>query len=285
MLAAGRSLIGRDAMAHIEIEGNMLVFHSRYDPALVAALKSKIPSTDRRWDAARKVWQVAPAQAQTLVMLSQQFLGESPEIQPALLQQTVPTEEKTLVVKYIGACKDRGGGERSAYGWVNGEWSVVFPESVLRAWFNAPADPGEAATLYQTLGVKQSATPAEIKTAYRHLAKQWHPDICHEPDAAEQFRSIQAAYDILNDQSKRAKYDAGLALEASLEQSQRTSTRTQDWRPPLRCGIITAAGNNSIGRFVVSRILSWQDIVENGKVLVVSWPAGADHFIESWISV
>jgi hypothetical protein len=51
------------------------------------------------------------------------------------------------------------------------------------------------------------------------------------------------------------------------------------------CGVITARGEYRIGRFVAQKILAWQDIIENGKTLVVSWPAGSDHFVESWFLI
>jgi DnaJ-class molecular chaperone len=57
---------------------------------------------------------------------------------------------------------------------------------------------------YQTLGVKKDATPDEIKKAFRKLASQHHPD--KGGDTAK-FQEIQAAYDVLGDQQKRAEYD------------------------------------------------------------------------------
>ena len=63
---------------------------------------------------------------------------------------------------------------------------------------------------YKTLGVERSATEKEIKTAYRKLARKWHPDL-HSGDekqkAEEQFKQINEAYEVLSDQEKRAKYD------------------------------------------------------------------------------
>ncbi len=64
--------------------------------------------------------------------------------------------------------------------------------------------------LYQRLGVKRSATEAEIKKAYRSLAKQLHPDRnTDNPKAAERFSAITSAYDLLSDKEKRARYDRG----------------------------------------------------------------------------
>ena len=64
--------------------------------------------------------------------------------------------------------------------------------------------------LYQRLGVKRGASEAEIKKAYRSLAKQLHPDRnTDNPKAAERFSQITNAYDLLSDKDKRARYDRG----------------------------------------------------------------------------
>lgn len=56
---------------------------------------------------------------------------------------------------------------------------------------------------YEVLGVSKSASPDEIRKAYRSLAKKYHPDICKEPDAEEKFKEVQEAYDVLSDEQKR----------------------------------------------------------------------------------
>lgn len=65
-------------------------------------------------------------------------------------------------------------------------------------------------TLYEELEVEKTATPDEIKKAYRKKSKKVHPD--HNPDdpeAAEKFGALTRAYDILMDEDKRKRYDAG----------------------------------------------------------------------------
>lgn len=51
---------------------------------------------------------------------------------------------------------------------------------------------------YQTLGVLETATPAEVKSAYRRLARRYHPDINPTPEAALKFRQITSAYETLD---------------------------------------------------------------------------------------
>ncbi len=67
-----------------------------------------------------------------------------------------------------------------------------------------------ALDLYQRLGVKRGASEAEIKKAYRSLAKQLHPDRNKDnPKAAKRFAEVTQAYDLLSDKDKRARYDRG----------------------------------------------------------------------------
>ena len=60
---------------------------------------------------------------------------------------------------------------------------------------------------YEVLGVSKNASEAEIKSAFRKLAKKYHPDVSKEPDAAEKFKEAQEAYAVLSDENKRRQYD------------------------------------------------------------------------------
>ena len=60
---------------------------------------------------------------------------------------------------------------------------------------------------YKLLGVERGATQAEIKSAYRKLARKYHPDVSKESDSEEKFKQIGEAYEVLKDAEKRAAYD------------------------------------------------------------------------------
>lgn len=60
---------------------------------------------------------------------------------------------------------------------------------------------------YEVLGVDKTATQSEIKSAFRKLAKKYHPDVSKEENAAEKFKEAQEAYAVLSDEQKRKQYD------------------------------------------------------------------------------
>lgn len=62
---------------------------------------------------------------------------------------------------------------------------------------------------YDLLGVSKSATEAEIKKAYHKLARTLHPDVNPDKSAAEKFKAVSAAYELLSDKDKRRRFDAG----------------------------------------------------------------------------
>lgn len=61
---------------------------------------------------------------------------------------------------------------------------------------------------YEILGVKKEASASEIKSAYRKLTKKFHPDVNKEPGAAEKFKDINEAYEVLSDPEKKQRYDS-----------------------------------------------------------------------------
>jgi len=105
---------------------------------------------------------------------------------------------------------------------------------------------------YALLGVAPDATPAQIKSAYRKLAKQYHPDVNNSSDAADQFREITEAYDTLIDPDRRRRYDR-------LHGTGRTTFGADDERSSYtRPGNSTRSGNGSAsgnGSQTASRLL------------------------------
>ncbi len=61
---------------------------------------------------------------------------------------------------------------------------------------------------YKILGVDRDATEAKIKSAYRKLARQYHPDVNKSPDAVNKFKDINEAYEVLSDKEKKQRYDS-----------------------------------------------------------------------------
>ena len=60
---------------------------------------------------------------------------------------------------------------------------------------------------YEVLGVPRNATADELKSAFRRLARQYHPDVNKAPDAEERFKEVNEAYAVLSDEDKRSAYD------------------------------------------------------------------------------
>ena len=60
---------------------------------------------------------------------------------------------------------------------------------------------------YEVLGVPKSASESDIKSAFRNLARKYHPDVSDAPDAEDKFKEINEAYRVLSDDDKRAAYD------------------------------------------------------------------------------
>lgn len=262
----------------LTVESGGLALTTPYHPDFVAAFKSAIPSSARRWQADRRIWLVDAAVGPMVADLCQKFFETRPAI-PTVFETTT-RETRTMDVRYVGATKRRDAGGRSAYGFSRGAWGVVFPEAALMDWFRAaPVGRGESQTLFATLGIGRDADSKTVKTAYRRLAFQWHPDRCHEPDATEVFKTLVNAYEILSDDVLRERYVRSLGRE-------RPSQGEFDgfgFRPPLRCGMVQVEGFERIAIFHVEKIVGWDDITDSsGRVLVTSWRQGAVAFDEEW---
>jgi len=76
----------------------------------------------------------------------------------------------------------------------------------------APHEPMEFKDYYAILGVPRNADSKQISEAFRRLARQYHPDVNKDPQAAEKFKEINEAYQVLSDPEKRKRYDEMLQL-------------------------------------------------------------------------
>lgn len=251
-----------------------------YNAQFVALIKS-LPASARRFDPGAKAWLVDTQYAGRVREWILQCYGEDiGTITTSNNQQKL--EMRICDVWYLGRTKPAGD-EYHANGMNSQkEWLFIFPERVLREWFEGDTQYVNTTTLYSVLGIQRTATDDEIKSAYRRMVKQWHPDVCREPNAQEMFIKIKEAYELLSDPNKRARYNAGLALEASLGAADKQSNQI-GYRAPLRCGYVLAEGYESLGRFIVQKILKWEDIVTEKGTLVASWPQGSDKPVWQWV--
>lgn len=273
--------------SRLSIENGAVVVATPYDPALVASIKG-LPASERKYNPTRKVWLVDPKHAPTIAHWIEAFLGETVPV-PELKTTYQSKITQRLTVRYVGSCKPRSDGSSSAYGLLGlggSNWNVIFPEQVLRDFFGGSlATPGEAESYFSLLGISQAATVDDVSKAYRRMAKLWHPDICKEEAATDVFIRIKTAYDILKDPDTRARYEAGLAFQALLREPEPSVLqRSYGYRAPLRSGMILIEGYQKFSMIEVEKILSWEDIVDGqGRVLIVSWPAGAKEPVEEWL--
>lgn len=257
---------------------------SPFNPSFIEALKTKVPSYARSFDKSNKTWTVEPEFIQPVAdLLNQHYrtIVVVPEPNKAVVKIC-----ETLRIEYIGACKITGRGYE-ANAFCNGQWSVVFPEDVLRPWFES-GQSGLPDTLYSLLGVTQEADAKTIKSKYRQLARQWHPDVCKEEGARERFERYQQAYELLSDETARRKYDVGLMFSSRAKERpvlKAWQKGESGYRSPLRCGLVTVEANLVGNRKRVTKILQWDDIVNaDGLVMVTSWPFGAKMFQIDWVA-
>lgn len=243
-----------------------LMLDCSYDAGLVAAFKAKIPTSGRKPHYEGKnfeYWIIAPEYAEVCADLVERFFGFRPDVPE--IGEVAQTQAKVIKLMYLGSAKPQPNGDKIARGHDGTGWNFIFPEGVLREYFGMPLDPSEAATYYGVLGIPEIATQEEIKKAYRRACFAWHPDHNKSPDAAEQFRVVQSAYDVLSNPIKKARYDnAPFVPDIGVD--------VENWKSPLNCGVLVVEGVEMLGRFNVSKILTWQDIYNDaGQVMAVYW--------------
>ncbi|CAM8944663.1 unnamed protein product [Rhodiola kirilowii] len=83
-------------------------------------------------------------------------------------------------------------------------------KSSVQTYTETTARKSRPSSLYEVLRVSRNATPAQIKSAYRTLAKKYHPDACSQSFDAQDFMEINKAYLTLSDPASRAMYDMKL---------------------------------------------------------------------------
>ena len=111
---------------------------------------------------------------------------------------------------------------------------------------------------YKTLGVPKTATTKEIKSAYRKLARQWHPDVnpSRKKESEEKFKEISEANEVLSDSEKRAKERQGIAAWKYWAESHQTEVVAMGG-PPGRTKQASERGiedvSNEMSAFVVVR--------------------------------
>lgn len=81
---------------------------------------------------------------------------------------------------------------------------------------------------YKVMGLAADASPADIKQAYRKLARKFHPDVSKEPNAGARFQEISEAYEVLSNPQKKSEYDQIRALKAAGGRGKRASMRSGD---------------------------------------------------------
>lgn len=261
----------------VTAESGSLKVNTPYSASFVEELKLEIPATARKWDPNSKAWLVSRQYSAKLKELIDRNYS-CDVIMPTVIAAVAETFTTTFRADYVANCKNEASSVHS-----NGGWNAKIPEKVLRAWFKQ-ADTSSPATLYGVLGVDKSASDAEIKTAYKRAARQWHPDICREENAREMFERVKDAYQVLSVPTERNKYNAGLMFEAMARggKADRFHTKYATFTPMLRCGMLTVKAKKDLGVLVVEEILAWEDIVnETGKIMVSFW--ATDSWSVAWV--
>lgn len=250
----------------------------RYDPALTEEVK-RLPSWGRGWVRARKIWEVAPMLAPTLAEWLSNVSQTQVVAPPA--SAYAPPAPVTLRILYVAKVKGETDWSAAHVMDEQRQWTAALWGPAVREWFGAAETTTH--TLYSLIGVAETASIDEIERAIKRALRQWHPDVCREPDAADRTRAILEARTILTVPALRARYDAGLAAER-LTRGVGGITRAGEYRPPLRSGVISGRGYTVAGKLLIVTIDRWDDLTDaHGRTAVVSFPVGVENPVVTWV--
>ena len=266
---------------------SVIAVRTPYNKGVLADLKSQVPPNGRRWDPDRKVWLVSDQYGNTVEnILRSEWTGFNSGL---TFSGQAAKEQRIIKVEYIGMTKIRDDHSESAYAYVDGDWSYMFPRDILENYFTGykPEAP-KRSTLYALLQVDPGASSSEVTTGFRRMARLWHPDINKEPNAHDMFIRIKEAYDVLKDPKKKAKYDLGLKFELSQAKPKKSRSdlhllARDGYRSPFTCGMVAVTVIPSVTNKVVE-IHAWKDVVDSqGRTMVTSWKVGNDWFTTNWV--
>lgn len=284
-----------------EHEGVYLI-NFAYDQRVVDLFKRHILPAHRSFKKdLNNGWLIHPDAIETACLQFEAVYGGK-ITRPAPIQNPIKPDVRVEIfrVEYVGSCHQRmanpkgiSGPYYSAYGAFSPKvWGVEFPEEVLKSFFGLSVNLNKQGieTFYQILLVQENCDFQSLKSAHRRLVRQWHPDLCKEPDANDRFRAIQEAYEILCDPIRRRKYDAGLFFErqnqgGDLAPDLNPFKDQWGYRSPLTSGLITVKGIQSsvMTRFLAHEILSWEDLKnDKDQVAVSSWKSGQETYQIIW---
>lgn len=219
---------------------------------------------------------------------------------PAPMMRSTPSfgERRTIEAFYIGGEKSHGSDRWHSGMNLAGDFIYILPHALVRDWFD-PFKPEpvheriqlDDSSLYAMIGARPGATQDELKKAYRLAQRSWHPDFNPGDRTAHDMTiRINQAWETLKDPSRRAAYDAGLALMQSLDDDSEpdwmksVKKQAQGWQLIKRNGLIDVTCDIYGDFHIVTAIHGWQDITNNqGQVLASSWDFNAARVVKSWI--
>lgn len=295
-----------------------LVIDVPWNERFLDEFKQAVPYSKRVWNTDKKgparfpngpmnVWIVDWTVQDNVVRLIEKHYREEVQLPLSNKPSAGPVISRGVAkVIYVGRSRARDDNTHSASGldfvsYMQGnkkDWRYIFPLNVLKNyWDNTPLDvdagaPAKAPTLFGILGLpKPTEDLAVIKSAYRQQCKQWHPDYCKEPDAAERFHRVQQAYEKLNTSENVQRYVILLKLAENtpvyVQPKKRFIKLEDEYSAPMRCGVIDMSYTSSLGgRVLVKQIHDWKDITDNlGRTLTVSWAYDKDNPIDYvWVA-